>query len=160
MTSTQNPPRRSLRPGRKFAAGGIIAALIALGMWLASLIPGLGLGLGGGSGVGTGTQSKSPAPKQNTKPAPKPVEPSDVVVVRVEKDRYLLQQTVDGKRTYRPVTLDKIVALAKQAAGDKTGMKVQLLVGRIPEAPLLRLKKKLIAAGIDPNAIVSRYAWE
>jgi hypothetical protein len=160
MTSTQNPRRRSLRPGRKVAAGGIVAALIALGMWLATLIPGLGLGLGGGLGPGDPSGSKTPAPEQKAKPEPQPIDPSGVVTVKVEADRYLVLQTADGKHTDRPATLNEIVALAKKAPGDKSGMKVRILVGRTPAAPLDRLKKALLAAGIDPNAIVQRNAWE
>ena len=163
MTSTQSPQRRSMRPGRKIVAGGIVAGLITLGIWIAGLFDGLGFGLGRGPGSGPGNSqtTKTGDPQSRKSTPPKPSVPTDVVVVRVEPQRYLLRQTVAGKTTSHVMELSRIVELAKKASGDSTGLRVRILVGTgVPAEPVKKLKTALTNAGIDTNAIVRRNDWD
>ena len=87
--------------------------------------------------------------------------PTDVVVVRVEPQRYLLQTTVDGKTVSRPLELSRIVELAKKAPGDNTGLRVRIhVVVGVSEEPVKKLKTALTESGIDINAIVQRNVWD
>jgi len=149
---------RNSKKGRRVAAAGIVAGLIALGVWLAGLLPGLGLGPGGGSGIGLG---KTAANDGNQKTTPKvepkkepPIQQPDVVEVRVDGKRLLLKDVRDVKATYRPLPLRDVVELARKAPGNARGVKVRIDVIVTADLDTLdRLKSALAQAGLKRDQI-------
>jgi hypothetical protein len=139
------------------AAAGIVAGLIALGVWLAGLLPGLGLGPGGGSGIGLGKTAANDSQRKTTpkvEPKKPPIEQPDVVEVRVDGKRLLLKEVRDGKATYRPLSLRDIVALARKAPGNARGVKVRIDVIVTADLDTLdRLKSALQQSGLKRDQI-------
>lgn len=137
MTS-RNPGRSR----RRVLVGGVLAAAVALGVWLSQYLGGLGIGLGtGGSGAGKSSDGKT---KSSPRVTPEKTQTSRVVEVRVDKQgRYLLKRTVDGRTTFEPVELKRVVELAGKAPGDEHGIKVR--IRRQLESDLSEIDK-LIAA--------------
>lgn len=139
---------------RRFVAGGLVAGLVALVMWLASLLPGWGLGLGSGAGLGTG-KSGDDAEKSRIEREPPPArEPQDesVVVIRVEGNRYKLQKRIGGKVEYTPIDVPRIVELAEAAPGDRQGLKVRVdWLGNNEVGTRRRLVEAFRDAGLRPH---------
>jgi len=149
------------QPGRKrrrLIAGALVAGLVALGIWLSNLIPGLGLGTGGGGGIGTGNtlspnDSKTKTPEE-TRPVQKPAKQPDVVEVRIDGNRFLLKRITDGRVTYDPVQLDEIVQRARKAPGDDHGVKVRIATRAMANLDLEdKLKAALRQAGLKTSEI-------
>ncbi len=128
MSNSTSRPRS--RTKRRVVAGGLVAGLIALGMWLSTLLPGLGLGLGGGSGEGLGDRAAKTSPQKTSKTESpvenKPQPPTDIVTVRIDGKRLLLKHLVEGQSVYRPATQAEIVAQAKRVIGNDRGERVRI----------------------------------
>jgi hypothetical protein len=152
--------------------GGII---LLAAFYLGSLFNGFGLGPGGGDGdgdgEGTGTNESAPDEPQRAMPDAPPVpdeteQPEDdglpggemtVVNLLIDGEEFKLLREPDARwidpKNYRPIELDRVVALAKDVPGD-LGVKVRVAMrgNAQPEAEE-QLKTALAEAGLDPTAI-------
>jgi len=115
-------------------AGGLLAGVAALAVWLSNLLPGWGWGTGGDnhsrngarSGAMVNTQSDPSAEPEKRPNTDAQQQPSRVVVVRLVSDQILWQKQVgEGETgTFVPTSLSEVVNRAKQARGDERGVKV------------------------------------
>lgn len=121
--------QRSGKAKRRLIVGGLIGGIAALLVWLGSLLPGSGLGLGlGGDGLGTGPVPTPDVktPKPPVKKKKKKADPSRVLEVQIDKEGLRKIARYDGRTTYEPIEIDKVVEQAADLPGDNTGNKVHI----------------------------------
>jgi hypothetical protein len=170
----RKPPGGVIRNAPKAAVGG---GALLLAFLLYMLFP---FGLGSGSGQGesegeSGGESSStgdamvtsrpmttpgmdalndPSPLSSFTDDEKRALSDDVLTVLIDEHDYLVELPSDSEPVYRPLALDRIVAVAELATGDANGIRVRVLrrdSARASAEEKLRLELK--RAGIESNAI-------
>ncbi|GAB4150075.1 MAG: hypothetical protein Tsb009_24710 [Planctomycetaceae bacterium] len=142
-----SPPRRG-KLRRRIFWGGFVAGLVALGMWLQSLLKGVGWGTGGGN-----SNSKSSVAQKtsadNSKTTNKiETKPGQVPEFRLDGDKFFLR-TPDGKTQKQPLEIAKIVQQVKTVKPNKEGIRARIyLRWQANTSRRDELKRELMKNGI------------